>query len=158
MIRSTSQFEGATAMATDGEAGSVNDVLFDDERWTVRYLVVKSGGWLNSRKVLVSPMAVNGVDWANRTLGLDLTREQIRNGPDIDWTIRFVVVDTRNWWPGKKVLVSPDRVQHVSWEERRIVLSITRPEVEGSPEFDVSDLGPGMALGGLYRAGNLPPF
>lgn len=75
-----------------------------------------------------------------------------------DWTIRFVVVDTRNWWPGKKVLVSPDRVERVSWEDRRIDLGITRAEVEGSPEFDPTELGTGITLGSLYRAGNIPPL
>jgi len=65
-----------------------------------------------------------------------------------EWAVRFVVVDTRNWWPGKKVLISPARVERVSWEDRRMDVGITRAEVEGSPEFDPADMGTGMALGG----------
>lgn len=48
--------------ATDGEIGSVEDVYFDDEAWTVRYLVANSGIWLPGRKVLVSPISVTAID------------------------------------------------------------------------------------------------
>lgn len=34
---------------------------------------------------------------------------------DANWAIRYMVVDTRNWWPGKKVLVSPQWIKAVSW-------------------------------------------
>lgn len=251
MLKSAIQLRGVAAMAADGDAGAVDDVYFDDERWTVRYLVVETGGWLHRRKVLVSPIAVSDVDWGSQRLRLNLTREQIRNGPEIDtdkpvsrqheieffdyhgypyywagplawgvaaypvpaaemqvpslqetageraaqereksdphlrssrevigydiratddsvghvedfliddkdWTIRLMVVDTRNWWPGKKVLVSPDRIERVSWEDQQIAVNITRAEVEGSPEFDPAKLIPGDAPGSLYRHGGMP--
>ncbi|HEY8608215.1 MAG TPA: PRC-barrel domain-containing protein [Noviherbaspirillum sp.] len=52
------------------------------------------------------------------------------------WSIRLIVVDTKSWWPGGKVLVSPARVKEVSWEERSLVLDLTRDQVEHSPEYD----------------------
>jgi uncharacterized protein YrrD len=56
---------------------------------------------------------------------------------DHDWQIRFVVVDTRNWWPGKKVLVSPEWITSVDWATSRVHVSLTRDEVRGSPEYRV---------------------
>ena len=36
---------------------------------------------------------------------------------DETWNIRYMEVATRNWWPGKKVLVSPSWIRHVSWTD-----------------------------------------
>ena len=35
---------------------------------------------------------------------------------DETWAIRYLIIDTQNWWPGKKVLVSPQWIERVSWE------------------------------------------
>jgi hypothetical protein len=51
---------------------------------------------------------------------------------------RHLVIDTRNWLPGRKVLVDPDRLRSVDWAERHILLDMGRGEVESSPEFDRS--------------------
>jgi sporulation protein YlmC with PRC-barrel domain len=70
--------------ATDGDVGSVADVFFDDERWGARYLVVETGGWLASRKVLLSPASVSREWQAPGTLKVNLTRKQIEQSPDVD--------------------------------------------------------------------------
>ena len=57
---------------------------------------------------------------------------------DADWMTRHLVIDTRNWLPGRKVLVDPDRLRSVDWAERHILLDMGRGEVESSPEFDRS--------------------
>lgn len=57
---------------------------------------------------------------------------------DDDWVIRELVIDTRNWLPGKKVLVGPDRLRSVDWAERHIGLDMTRADVKASPEYDVA--------------------
>ena len=54
------------------------------------------------------------------------------------WVIRYLVVDTRNWLPGKKILISPAWVQRVSWDERRLHVDLSRQEIRGSVEFDPS--------------------
>jgi hypothetical protein len=36
------------------------------------------------------------------------------------WAVRYVEVATRNWWPGKKVLVSPAWIERVSWEDSKV--------------------------------------
>jgi hypothetical protein len=55
-----------------------------------------------------------------------------------DWAIRYLVVDTHNWLPGRKVLVSPAWVKQVSWDERHLHLDLSRQEIRGSLAFDPS--------------------
>jgi sporulation protein YlmC with PRC-barrel domain len=69
--------------AEDGEIGSVHDVLFDDDAWTVRYLVVETGTWLFGRKVLVAPVAASEPDRVSKHVPLRLTKEQVKDSPDI---------------------------------------------------------------------------
>jgi sporulation protein YlmC with PRC-barrel domain len=70
--------------ATDGDIGRVVDVLFDDERWTTRYFVVETGGWMGKRRVLISPIAVRSLDERERVLRIELTRDQVANSPSVD--------------------------------------------------------------------------
>lgn len=84
MLRNIKELEGCAIGATDGPIGHVKDFYFDDEGWVVRYLVVETGHWLASRKVLISPIAVRGPDWEARLLPASLTREQVRKSPEID--------------------------------------------------------------------------
>ena len=76
--------KGAAIIARDGSIGEVEDVYFDDEKWTVRYLVVKAGAWLFRRHVLISPISIKKVDEANNQVIVNLTRDQVKNSPDID--------------------------------------------------------------------------
>jgi hypothetical protein len=54
---------------------------------------------------------------------------------DQNWVIRYLVVDTRNWWPGKKVLVSPQWIDRVSWEESKVYAELSRQAIKSSPEY-----------------------
>jgi len=84
MKRNVKSLTGFTMGATDGEVGKVTDFYFDDETWTIRYLIVKTGGWLSGRKVLISPTALLETDWENQSFPVNLTKAQIENSPDID--------------------------------------------------------------------------
>jgi uncharacterized protein YrrD len=234
MLRNAKTLLGHELRARDGRIGHVGDFYFDDRRWVVRYFVVETGGWLDGRTVLISPVAVHAPEWEKRSLPVDLTKEQVRNSPGIEthmvtpedevrlagyyswppywiapgfleggfglpfiplpaaqpasrpvasdgpsetdgqrernghrlrsvhqvtghaieavdgaighvedvvlddetWRIRFVLVDTRNWWAGKKVLVGPERIRGVNWDEARVLVDLTRAEIQLSPEFD----------------------
>jgi hypothetical protein len=57
---------------------------------------------------------------------------------DEDWLIRYIVVDTRNWWPGKKVIVATEWVEEVRWIESKVVVDLSREAIRNSPEFDPS--------------------
>ncbi len=54
---------------------------------------------------------------------------------DDAWAVRELVVDTRNWWPGKHVLVEPRLIEAIDWDEREIRLSLPREEVEDRPAY-----------------------
>lgn len=73
-----------TVHATDGEVGDVKDSLFDDTQWVIRYLVVETGRWLASRKVLVSPYSIGVPDAEHKILPANISQEQVRNSPLID--------------------------------------------------------------------------
>jgi uncharacterized protein YrrD len=232
MLRTAGELKGVTIEATDGDIGSVQDLYFDDQTWTVRYLVVDTGTWLPGRQVLISPFAFQVVPGASR-LRTSLTKEQVCNSPSVQsdrpvdrqreiefsqyygypyywagpyrwgelaypalpvasqpiavdreveemiaheresadphlrsardvmgyyiqatdgdlghvedflvdadtWAIRYIIVDTRNWLPGRKVLVSPEWIQRVSWEESKVYVDLSKRHIEAAPEFDPS--------------------
>lgn len=57
---------------------------------------------------------------------------------DRDWALRYLVVDTRNWLPGKKVLVSPEWIDRISWSDSTVSLNLTKTQIQNSPEYDPS--------------------
>lgn len=84
MKRSINSLVGYSIKETDGEIGKIDEFYFDDQSWTIRYLIVKTGNWLSNRKVLISPKAVQQPDWANEEFPVNLTKAQIEKSPDID--------------------------------------------------------------------------
>jgi hypothetical protein len=231
MLRGISTLKGLSVGAIDGDIGSVHDVYFDAQHWTVRYFVVDTGTWLSGRRVLVSPMSLrNPVDVVGGRLNVGLSKTQIEQAPswdtdkpvsrqheiaysryydypyywtgparwgagwdpltgvapvprpdpveeeilarerenadshlhsardvigyyveaadddvghvedflvdDTTWAVRYIVVDTRNWLPGRKVVISPRWIKTVSWNDSRVYVDLVRSQVETAPEYD----------------------
>ncbi|MGD0883540.1 MAG: PRC-barrel domain-containing protein [Thermodesulfovibrionales bacterium] len=59
---------------------------------------------------------------------------------DETWAIRYLIIDTRNWWPGKKVLVSPQWIERVSWQESKVFVNLSRETIKHSPEYTEESL------------------
>ena len=59
---------------------------------------------------------------------------------DETWAIRYLIVDTHNWWPGKKVLVSPQWIERVSWDESKVFVNLSRETIKQSPEYTEESL------------------
>ncbi len=227
MLTKTTHLKGFVIRATDGELGTVDRFLFDDETWAIRYLTVETGGWIGGRPVLISPISIVHTDWAAKRLDVALTKKQVENSPDINthqpvsrqheaeylgyygfpdywggpnlwgpafypaglaipttfsteatadrvrkqstdshlrsteavtgygieasdgeighvdgfivddeaWAIRYIEVATRNWWPGKKVLISPAWIERVSWTESKVYAGLTREAIRNGPEY-----------------------
>ncbi len=57
---------------------------------------------------------------------------------DEDWVIRYLVIDTGRWWPGRQVLIAPEWVGRIDWQERQVWLDVSRQTLEGSPPYDPS--------------------
>ena len=237
MLRNVKDIYHYRLEAEDGEIGRCEDFLFDDERWTIRYMVADTGKWLPGRKVLVSPISLGKPEWEAKLFPVRLTKGQIEKAPGIDadapvsrqqemrwnkyfgwpyywqgpglwgpadyanalfiqnqvelaseetpvsgddhlrsakevtgyhiqatddeighvkdfilddvtWTIRYLVVDTRNWLPGRKVLVAPAWINSVDWWKRKVNVALTREQVKTSPEYD-----PAMPIEEDYEAG-----
>ncbi|AKC81677.1 hypothetical protein IMCC26134_00795 [Verrucomicrobia bacterium IMCC26134] len=84
MLNNIKDIYGHKLVATDGYIGEVKDCYFDDQTWTVRYLVVNTGTWLEQQLVLLSPHAFGHFDPANKLIYVNLTRKQIEDCPSID--------------------------------------------------------------------------
>jgi hypothetical protein len=240
MILNTDSLQNLEIRARDGVLGRVKDYYFDDESWTLRYLVVETGTWLNSRRVLLATSILDAVDWRRAEVPVDLTQEQVRRSPGLDteksvtraqegelqahygwpaywtgagdlggglaspfpvveapiippvpataeaaltpalatrsapdgdprlrrgravqgyhieasdgaighlesflfedltWRLCYAVVDTRNWLPGRKVVIPPDWISSVSWSTARVYFDLTRDAIKSAPPYDPS--------------------
>jgi hypothetical protein len=54
---------------------------------------------------------------------------------DEAWAIRYIEVATRNWWPGKKVLVAPAWIERVSWTDSKVHVGLSREAIQNGPEY-----------------------
>ncbi len=214
MLREMRMLEGCLVRAKDGLAGRVAEVLFDDEIWGVRYLLVDTGGRLPGRRVLMLPNFVEGVSAAMpASIRVRIAQRQVWESPlvhadrpvsarqeaayyahlyatsywdlpvpvfplyvdpedvdpgdvdpylrsareargytirtqdrpighvedliydDEDWTVRYLIVDTRDWLPGKKVPVSVEWVTRISWSGAEVGLDLAADEIRSAPEW-----------------------
>ena len=56
---------------------------------------------------------------------------------EASWAVRYLVVDTRNWWPGgRKVLLATRWIDRIDWAEQTVYTTLTRAQVKGSPEYE----------------------
>lgn len=78
------RLRGGPVHALDGDIGTVVDFYFDDDTWTVRYVVVDTGKWLRGRLVLIPLWALHIPDWDQMRIPVRLTREQVQRSPHID--------------------------------------------------------------------------
>ena len=59
---------------------------------------------------------------------------------DETWAIRYLIIDTTNWWPGKKILLSPRWIDRISWDESTVFIDIPREAIKQSPEYTEESL------------------
>lgn len=57
---------------------------------------------------------------------------------DRSWDLRYIVIDTRNWLPGKKVVISPEWISDVKWSQSTVYVDLPREDIKDSPEYDSS--------------------
>ncbi len=55
-----------------------------------------------------------------------------------DWVLRYLVVDTRDWLPGRKVLLATKSLAEIDWSGRDIHVRLTRDQVRNAPEYHPS--------------------
>lgn len=75
---------GYLLRAKDGKIGRCKDFFYDDETWTIRYMVADTGKWLPGRKVVISPISLGKPDWDSKLFPVHLSKQQIEESPELD--------------------------------------------------------------------------
>ena len=106
-LRSVSEVTGYRVHAVDGEIGHVENLMLDDTDWSVPYLIVDTRNWWFGRRVLISPLAVKRIDWSDRHVELNLTRERVQASPPWDPLAAFnddyvTRLHKHYGWPGSR--------------------------------------------------------
>jgi len=84
MLRSIDELMGYSLDAEDGPIGKCLNFLFDDLKWTIRYMVADTHKWLPGRHVLISPISLGEPDPAHKVFPVKLTKEKIKNSPPLE--------------------------------------------------------------------------
>jgi len=83
-LRSSAEVTGYRLAAEDGEVGHVEDFIFDEQSWTLRYLEIDTHNWLPGRHVLMSPAWVDRVDWSAQQVKVTVSQDLIKSAPEYD--------------------------------------------------------------------------
>ena len=67
------------------------------------------------------------------------------------WAIRYLIIDTRNWWAGKKVVLAPQWIERVSWSESKVYVNLSREAIQQAPEYAEEALLTRYYETGLHR-------
>jgi len=59
---------------------------------------------------------------------------------DVTWAIRYLIIDTTNWFGGKKVLISPKWIGHISWNDSKVFVNLSCEEIRQAPVYSEEDL------------------
>lgn len=83
-LRSFQEITGYHIQASDGEIGEVEDILVEDQNWTLRYLVVDIGKWFFGKKVLLAVDWIEQIDWAGAKAHVNIPLERIKESPEFN--------------------------------------------------------------------------
>ena len=70
---------------------------------------------------------------------------------DRSWSIRYLVVNTSNWWVGHQVLLSPEWIRDVSWLDSEVTVGLSRETIKDAPPFDGTSFPDRDAEAGIYH-------
>jgi hypothetical protein len=84
MLYKSKVLKGYKLKGSDGEIGKANEFYFDDQHWTIRYLLADTGNWLTGRQVLISPYALATVEPVDQCILVNLSKKQIESSPSLD--------------------------------------------------------------------------
>ena len=93
MLHKAQKLIGYHIHATDGVIGHVDELLFDDHDWTIRYLVVDTSNWIGGRQVLLSPALVEQLDSPGKKVHVRMSRDAIRQSPSVE-TAEIELIET----------------------------------------------------------------
>ncbi|MDF7798550.1 PRC-barrel domain-containing protein [Pontiellaceae bacterium B1224] len=65
----------------DEVIGTVEDMVVDDETWTVRYIIIDTGTWLEKRPILLAPAWCQMIDWTSKSIRFDVPTDKVKAAP-----------------------------------------------------------------------------
>jgi hypothetical protein len=74
------------------------------------------------------------------------------------WAIRYLVVNTSNWWLGHQVIIAPQWVDSLHWSDRTVTVDMTREAVKSAPAYDPSPPLDRPSEASLYAHHGRPPY
>ena len=83
-LRSAREIHGYKIAALDGEAGTIDDFIVDDDQWKIHFIVVETGDWNDHRKIVVAPGMLSALDHDAKSARLDLELAKVADSPDYD--------------------------------------------------------------------------
>jgi hypothetical protein len=70
--------------ASDGDIGHVQGLIVDEKSWAIRYVIVNTSNWWMGHEVIIAPEWIDGVDWLDSKLSINLTRQSVKDSPSYD--------------------------------------------------------------------------
>lgn len=55
---------------------------------------------------------------------------------DYNWMIRYLLIDTGTWMPGREVLIAPQWVEQLNLDDSELKVTMTQEQIENSPEYE----------------------
>jgi hypothetical protein len=106
-LQSVVEVIGYHIHAIDGAIGHVENLLFDNEDWSLHYFIVDTSNWWFGKHVLISPHAVKAIEWSDRQVQLDVSRQQVEASPPWDPLVAFDEIYAKRLhehygWPGSR--------------------------------------------------------
>jgi uncharacterized protein YifN (PemK superfamily) len=86
-LRSAKEVRGYDIQASDESIGHVDDYIVDDDIWEIRYLVIDTSNWWFGKRVLVAPRWASRIDWEQRSVHVDMSRQAIKDSPLYDSSV-----------------------------------------------------------------------
>ena len=83
MLHYITYLKGFHVLATDGDAGHVDDFLVD-EAGSLRHLVVDTSNWPGGKAVLLSPAVIVKIDSPKKKIHVKMSRDEVKNSPSVD--------------------------------------------------------------------------
>ena len=147
MLRNMKALEGYSIGATDGTVDQVKDFYLDDQAWGVRCPVVDTGTWLANAYARTLQARHKGDDphlcSCNAVVGYHIYASDGYIGhvwgllmDEETGAIRYMVVDTSNWWLGHNVLIAPPWIKDLNWVDGTVSVDLTRQAVKDAPAYD----------------------
>jgi hypothetical protein len=88
-LRSVVEVTGYRVQAVDGEIGHIENLMIDDADWSVHYFIVDTRNLWFGKHVLIPPLAVKAIDWLDRHVELNVSRELVKASPPWDPLVAF---------------------------------------------------------------------